>query len=150
MEQGQITLDRRRTTEWIGNGVRFFLAAALTASQTAGGYAPFALGMAAEGAEGETAAQLMEALGVDVVGGSAQRQAFVERMLQAANSLLTGEKVPPKGADEGKILPLISQKSKIFASFSPGRSFCACGAKRALNPNLYHHITKNGGGKANG
>ena len=47
MEQGQITLDRRRTTEWIGNGVRFFLAAALTASQTAGGYAPFALGMAA-------------------------------------------------------------------------------------------------------
>ena len=31
MEQGQITLDRQRTARWIGNGVRFFLAAALTA-----------------------------------------------------------------------------------------------------------------------
>ena len=40
-----------------------------------------------------------------------------------------GGRCPRKGADEGKILPLISQKSKIFASFSPGRSFCACGAK---------------------
>ena len=47
MEQGQITLDRRRTARWIGNGVRFFLAAALTASRTAGGYAPFALGLVA-------------------------------------------------------------------------------------------------------
>ena len=40
-----------------------------------------------------------------------------------------GGRCPRKGADEGKILPLISQKSKIFASFSPGRSFCAYGAK---------------------
>ena len=40
-----------------------------------------------------------------------------------------GGRCPRKGADEGNILPLISQKSKIFASFSPGRSFCACGAK---------------------
>ena len=45
MEQGQITLDRRRTAEWVGNGIRFFLAAALTASRIAGGYAPFALGL---------------------------------------------------------------------------------------------------------
>ena len=47
-----------------------------------------------------------------------------------------GGRCPHKGADEGNILPLISQKSKIFASFSPGRSFCAYGAKRAINPNL--------------
>ena len=52
MEQGQITLDRQRTTEWIGNAARFFLAAALTASQTAGGYAPFALGMVAAAGPG--------------------------------------------------------------------------------------------------
>lgn len=52
MEQGQITLDRQRTARWIGNGVRFFLAAALTASQTAGGYAPFALGMVAAAGPG--------------------------------------------------------------------------------------------------
>ena len=52
MEQGQITLDRRRTARWIGNGVRFFLAAALTASRTAGGYAPFALGLVAAAGSG--------------------------------------------------------------------------------------------------
>lgn len=52
MEQGQITLDRQWTARWIGNGVRFFLAAALTASQTAGGYAPFALGLVAAAGPG--------------------------------------------------------------------------------------------------
>ena len=52
MEQGQITLDRQQTARWIGNGVRFFLAAALTASQTAGGDAPFALGLVAAAGPG--------------------------------------------------------------------------------------------------
>ena len=52
MEQGQITLDRQQTARWIGNGVRFFLAAALTASQTVGGYAPFALGLVAAAGPG--------------------------------------------------------------------------------------------------
>ena len=47
-----------------------------------------------------------------------------------------GGRCPRKGADEGNMLPLISQKSKIFASFSPGRSFCAFGAERTINPNL--------------
>ena len=47
-----------------------------------------------------------------------------------------GGRCPRKGADEGKIRPLISQKSKIFASFSPGRSFCAFGAVGTINPNL--------------
>ena len=52
MEQGQITLDRQRTARWVGNGVRFFLAAALTASQTVGDYAPFALGLVAAAGPG--------------------------------------------------------------------------------------------------
>ena len=52
MEQGQITLDRQRTAQWVGNGVRFFLAAALTASQTVGDYAPFALGLMAAAGPG--------------------------------------------------------------------------------------------------
>jgi len=52
VELGQITLDRQRTMQWIGNGVRFFLAAALTASQTVGGYAPFALGFVAAAGPG--------------------------------------------------------------------------------------------------
>lgn len=52
MEQGQIMLNRQRTVQWVGNGVRFFLAAALTAGQTAGGYAPFALGLVAAAGPG--------------------------------------------------------------------------------------------------
>ena len=45
MEHSRITLDRQRAVQWLGGGARFFLAAALTASQTVGGYAPFALGV---------------------------------------------------------------------------------------------------------
>ena len=45
MEHGQITLDGPGRLQWLAGGVRFFLAAALTASQTVGGYAPFALGV---------------------------------------------------------------------------------------------------------
>lgn len=49
------TLERERAGRLMGLGVRFFLAAALTAGQTAGGAAPFALGWVAAagpGAEG--------------------------------------------------------------------------------------------------
>ena len=45
MEHGPITWERRQTVRLLEVGIRFFLAAALTASQTAGGYAPFALGL---------------------------------------------------------------------------------------------------------
>lgn len=38
------TLTEPRAAQWLAAGIRFFLTAALTASQTAGGYAPFALG----------------------------------------------------------------------------------------------------------
>ena len=50
MANGQLTLERERAGRLMNLGVRFFLAAALTAGQTAGGSAPFALGwMAAAG-----------------------------------------------------------------------------------------------------
>ena len=44
-----------------------------------------------------------------------------------------GGRCPRKGADEGKILPLISQKSKIFASFISAlrAAFGGCAPKRA-------------------
>lgn len=44
MAHSQMTLERERTGRLARLGVRFFLAAALTAGQTAGGTAPFALG----------------------------------------------------------------------------------------------------------
>lgn len=52
MEHGQITLGREQSARLMAWGVRFFLAAALTASQTPGNYAPFALGCVAAAGPG--------------------------------------------------------------------------------------------------
>ena len=44
MEYGSMSIQRLQSGRWLNWGIRFFLTAALTASQTAGDYAPFALG----------------------------------------------------------------------------------------------------------
>lgn len=60
MEYGSIPLQRLQTGRWLGWGIRFFLSAALTASQTVGSYAPFALGcIAAAGPGADGAAALL-------------------------------------------------------------------------------------------
>lgn len=59
MEHGQITLKGEQSARLMAWGIRFFLTAALTASQTPGNYAPFALGcVAAAGPGGGGAAAL--------------------------------------------------------------------------------------------
>mgnify|MGYP002509593974 CR=1 FL=1 len=59
MRYGQITLERQQSARLLSWGIHFFLAAALTASQTPGGHAPFALGcIAAAGPGGNGAAAL--------------------------------------------------------------------------------------------
>ena len=40
MEYGSMSIQRLQSGRWLNWGIRFFLTAALTASQTAGGYAP--------------------------------------------------------------------------------------------------------------
>ena len=52
MRYGQITLERTRPAGLLAMGSRFFLAAALSAVQTPGGYAPFALGLMAAAGPG--------------------------------------------------------------------------------------------------
>lgn len=52
MAYGELTLERERTGRLMQLGVRFFLSAALTAGQTAGGSAPFALGWIAAAGPG--------------------------------------------------------------------------------------------------
>ena len=52
MQHGQITLEREQSARLLSWGIRFFLTAALTASQTPGGYAPFALGFVAAAGPG--------------------------------------------------------------------------------------------------
>jgi len=49
---GQITLGREQSVRLLGWGIRFFLAAALTASRASGCYAPFALGCVAAAGPG--------------------------------------------------------------------------------------------------
>lgn len=52
MAHGQITLEHEQSARLLGWGIRFFLAGALTVSQTPGGYAPFALGCVAAAGPG--------------------------------------------------------------------------------------------------
>lgn len=52
MAHGQLTLERQRAGRLMALGIRFFLAAALTAGQTPGGAAPFALGWLAAAGPG--------------------------------------------------------------------------------------------------
>ncbi len=52
MAHGQITLEHEQSVRLLGWGIRFFLAGALTASQTPGVYAPFALGCVAAAGPG--------------------------------------------------------------------------------------------------
>jgi len=55
-----MSIQRLQSGRWLNWGIRFFLTAALTASQTAGGYAPFALGcIAAAGPGADGAAALL-------------------------------------------------------------------------------------------
>ena len=68
MGHGQITLGREQSARLLGWGIRFFLAAALTASRTPGGYAPFALGAVAAAGPGRD-------------GGAALAGAFVGALL---------------------------------------------------------------------
>ena len=60
MEYGSMSIQRLQSGRWLNWGIRFFLTAALTASQTDGGYAPFALGcIAAAGPGADGAAALL-------------------------------------------------------------------------------------------
>ena len=52
VRHSQIKLEGEQSVRLLSWGIRFFLAAALTASQTPGGYAPFALGCAAAAGPG--------------------------------------------------------------------------------------------------
>ena len=60
MEYRPMTVQKLQSGRWLTWGIRFFLTAALTASQTAGDYAPFALGcIAAAGPGADGAAALL-------------------------------------------------------------------------------------------
>ena len=75
MEYGSMRIQRLQSGRWLNWGIRFFLTAALTASQTAGGYAPFALGcIAAAGPGADGAAALLGGAFVGIGVGLIVRQ----------------------------------------------------------------------------
>lgn len=67
MGHGQITWGQEQSTRLLSCGIRFFLAAALTASQTPGGYAPFALGCVAAAGPGAECVAALVGAGVGAV-----------------------------------------------------------------------------------
>jgi len=56
VEHGQISLRREQAAAWLAPAARFTLAAVLTAARTAGGYAPFALGLVSAAGGGASGA----------------------------------------------------------------------------------------------
>ena len=74
MAHGQLTIEGARRERLLTLGIRFFLAAALTAGQTPGGSAPFALGwIAAAGPGLEGGAALTGVLTAGEAGALAER-----------------------------------------------------------------------------
>ena len=67
MEYSHIVLGQRQAARLLDVGIRFFLAAALTASQTADHYAPFALGMVAAAGPGLSGAAALTGTAVGAV-----------------------------------------------------------------------------------
>ena len=64
MGHTQITWKGEQSARLLGWGIRFFLTAALTASQTEGGYAPFALGCIAAAGPGANGAAALAGAGI--------------------------------------------------------------------------------------
>ena len=67
MQHGQMIWQRDQATRLVSWGIRFFLTAALTASQTPGGYAPFALGCVAAAGPGGNGLAALVGAGVGAV-----------------------------------------------------------------------------------
>ena len=108
MRHSQVIFAREQPARLLALGIRFFLTAALTASQTPGGYAPFALGCVAvsgHGAEGIAA----------LLGAGAGALLFLEFMdalpFLAVAVLMTAAAAAFRGLrvmDKPAALPLLS------------------------------------------
>ena len=67
MEYRPMTVQKLQSGRWLTWGIRFFLTAALTASKTPGGYAPFALGCVAAAGPGGSGLAALAGAGVGAV-----------------------------------------------------------------------------------
>ena len=133
MEHGPITWERHHTARLLEMGIRFFLAAALTASQTAGGYAPFALGLVAAAGPGlsGTSALAGTAVGAFLFFDFAQalpHLAISVLILTAATAFRDSPRLsnPRARALTGAALALVVQGIYVAQSLSPLEHLTPC------------------------
>lgn len=139
MEHGQITLEREQPGRLLSWGIRFFLSAALTASQTPSAHAPFALGFLAAsgpGADG-VAALAGAAAGAFLFLDFAHALPFlaVAILIVTANSALRGTWFlarPRTAALTAVALFLMVETLYVLQSLSPAEQLRGCAAAAGL------------------
>ena len=139
MEHGPITLGKEQSARLLGWGIRFFLAAALTASQTPGGYAPFALGLVAAAGPGMNGAAALAGAGLGALlfldfASALPFLAVGVLLLTAATAFQGSQKLTRPGAVAVTAAGLFLAVGGIYViqSLSPLRHLTPCVAAAGL------------------
>ena len=139
MEHGPITLGKEQPAKLLGWGIRFFLAAALTASQTPGGYAPFALGLVAAAGPGMNGAAALTGAGLGALlfldfASALPFLAVGVLLLTAATAFQGSQKLTRPGAVAVTAAGLFLAVGGIYViqSLSPLRHLTPCVAAAGL------------------
>ena len=139
MEHGPITLGKEQSAKLLALGTRFFLAAALTASQTPGGYAPFALGLVAAAGPGMNGAAALTGAGLGALlfmdfAGALPFLATGVLILTAATAFQGSQKLTRPGAVAVTAAGLFLAVGGIYVlqSLSPLRHLTPCLAAAGL------------------
>ena len=139
MEHGPITLGKEQSAKLLALGTRFFLAAALTASQTPGGYAPFALGLVAAAGPGMNGAAALTGAGLGALlfmdfAGALPFLATGVLILTAATAFQGSQKLTRPGVAAVTAAGLFLAVGGIYVlqSLSPPRHLTPCLAATGL------------------
>ena len=139
MEHGPITLGKEQSARLLAWGIRFFLAAALTASQTPGGYAPFALGLVAAAGPGTNGAAALAGAGLGALlfldfAGALPFLAAGVLMLTASTAFQGSKRLTRPGAVAVTAAGLFLAVGGIYVaqSLSPLRHLTPCLAAAGL------------------
>lgn len=139
MEHGPITLGKEQSAKLLGWGTRFFLTAALTASQTPGEYAPFALGLVAAAGPGMNGAAALAGAGLGALlfldfASALPFLAVGVLILTAATAFQGSQKLTRPGAIAVTATGLFLAVGGIYViqSLSPMRHLTPCVAAAGL------------------
>ena len=132
-------MGKEQSAKLLGWGIRFFLAAALTASQTPGGYAPFALGLVAAAGPGMNGASALAGAGLGALlfldfASALPFLAVGVLILTAATAFQGSQKLTRPGAIAVTATGLFLAVGGIYViqSLSPMRHLTPCVAAAGL------------------